>query len=72
MKHSISGQNPLLDIKDLRIPTYDIPADIAQLIERRTREHNVSGKCRVWVRIPGRPIKITNILSDETLKRGPV
>ena len=30
-----------------------IPARLAQLVERRTREHNVSGHYRLWVRIPG-------------------
>ena len=44
---------------------------LAQLVERRTREHNVSGLYR-WVRVPGWPTKIINCLSDETLNRGPV
>ena len=30
-----------------------LPADIAQSVERRTREHNVSGHYSMWVRIPG-------------------
>ena len=48
------------------------PADKTQKEERRTRENNVSGHYKVWVRIPGWPTKITNSFSDETLKQSPV
>ena len=43
------------------IETLDlVPSDIAQYVERRTREHNVSGHYRLWVPIPGWPTKITD------------
>ena len=45
---------------------------LAQLVERRTREHNVSGLYRCGFESPGWPTKIINCLSDETLNRGPV
>ena len=53
---------------------FQLAGRLAQLVERRTREHNVScfGSLQVWVRIPGWPTKIINCLSDETLNRGPV
>ena len=46
------------------------PSDIAQKVERRICEHNVSGHYRLWVRIPGWPTKTTNSLSDKMLNRG--
>ena len=49
-----------------------LPADIAQWVEHRTREHNVSGHYRSCARIPGWPTKITNSLSEEKLSRAPV
>ena len=48
-----------------------IPAYTAQWVERRTREHNVSGHYRLWVRILVKP-EIANSLSNETLNRGSV
>ena len=45
---------------------------LAQLVERRTREHNVSGLYRWGFESPAGQTKITNYLSDETLNRGPV
>ena len=45
---------------------------MARSVERRTREHNVSGHYRLWVRIPSWPTKLTNCLLDESLIRGPV
>ena len=45
---------------------------LAQLVERRTREHNVSGLYRCGFESPAGQTKITNCLSDETLNRGPV
>ena len=52
--------------------TGNLTGRLAQFVERRTREHNVSGLYRLWVRVPGWPTKILNCLSDETLSRGPV
>ena len=49
-----------------------IPADITPLVERRTREQNISGYYRLWVRIPGWPTIVNNSFSDETLNRGPM
>ena len=45
---------------------------LAQLVERRTREHNVSGHYRCGFESPAEPTKIINCLSDEMLNRGPV
>ena len=52
----------------LVIPVWTEPADIAQLVERRTCKNNVSGHYRVCgFKSSGLPTKITNSLSDETL-----
>ena len=42
-----------------------VPVNIAQEVERSTREHTVSGHHRLWVRIP------TNTFSDEMLNKVP-
>ena len=53
--------------------TDSIPADITQLVERRTHENNISDYYRVCgFESPGWPTEITNIRSDGTLKLGPV
>ena len=67
-----SGNRYVQILTKKSIPIFDASADIAQKVERRTREHHVSDHYRLWVRIPGRPTKITNVnsLSDETLNRG--
>ena len=46
--------------------------NIAQLVEHRIREHNVSGYYRLRVSIPGWPTKINSSLSNEMLNRGPM
>ena len=53
-------------------PLKGITGRLAQLVERRTREHNVSGLYRCGFESPAGQTKITNCLSDETLNRGPV
>ena len=35
---------------------------IAHYVERRTREHKVSGLYRLWVRVPGWPTKNLSIV----------
>ena len=54
-------------------PPLYIPFDIAQKVERRSREHNVSRHYRLWVRITDWPTKVTNSLSDKIfLNQDPV
>ena len=59
-----NGKLHIVDIK--------LTGRLAQLVERRTREHNVSGLYKCGFESPAGQLKIINCLSDETLNRGPV
>ena len=41
----------------LYLTTTDTTGRLSQYVERRNREHNISGHYRLWARIPGWPTK---------------